>query len=155
MEMTMKNDIVTVLTDLAQLDIDAVCAYEQALEKIEEKTIYQSIDSFRNDHLRHIDDLSEMIKNYGGTPPERSKDFKGFIIEGFTALRSITGTRGALRAMEFNEKTTNKNYKKALTENADFPPEVIALLQKNYGDEQRHLNYIQVTLQKWNVERTV
>src|SRR5579883_73844 len=140
--------VINVLKDLTQLDIDAVFAYEQALENIHDQTIYNDIESFRKDHLRHIDDLSEMIRNYGGTPPERTRDFKGFIIEGFTALRSATGTRGALSAMETNEKTTNKNYKNALEENPNLPTDVIALLQKNYGDEQRHLSYIQVTLQK-------
>ncbi len=142
----MNNNLIKVLTDLAQLDIDAVFAYEQALEQIEDQIIYKNISSFRADHIRHIDHLSELIRQYGGKPPERNKDFKGFIIEGFTALRSITGIVGALNAMEGNENTTNRNYKTAIDKNTDFPADVISLLQKNYQDEQRHLNYIQTVL---------
>ena len=50
----------------------------------------------------------------GGNPPKRSVDLKGLLLEGFTALRSVTGTEGALKAMQSNEKTTNKKYQEAL-----------------------------------------
>jgi len=149
-----RDGIVDILTDLTQLDIDAVFAYEQALERIDEEAIYKEIASFRDDHLRHVDDLSELIRKYGGTPPERSRDFKGFFIEGFTAMRSITGTRGALSAMQDNEKTTNTTYKTALAEHPDLPEDALTLLQKNYADEKRHLSFITNALEKWDVEHT-
>lgn len=144
----MNSKIIKVLTDLMQLDIDATYAYEQALKQIDDKTIYKNIDQFLNDHLQHIDELNLMIKKFGGNPPERSKDFKGYIIEGFTAIRSLTGTLGALNAMEGNEKITNNNYKDAIDANPDFPENVVILLKENYADEQRHLNYIQSTLKR-------
>ena len=147
----MNNDLIkilNILTDLAQLDIDAVYAYEQAIEQINEVEVRENIMSFRDDHNRHIDELGDMIVKKGGLVPERKRDFKGFVIEGFTALRSMTGTYGALRAMEINEKTTNRNYKSALDENPDLPEDVIALLEKNYSDERRHLAYIQNTVLK-------
>lgn len=142
--------IVKLLADLAQLDIDASYAYEQALKNIDQQDIYRDIDMFRNDHLRHIDELNALIEKYDGEPVEKSQDFKGYLIEGFTSLRSMTGTEGALKAMESNEVLTNKNYKSALDQANNVPNEVKDLLNANYGDEQRHLDYIRNTLKRLN-----
>jgi len=136
------------LSDLAQLDIDAVDAYETALKKIDDKETHKTVDQFRQDHVRHVDDLNKLISKLGGKPVEFSKDLKGYLIEGMTALRSVTGTKGAMKAMETNEIITNKRYSESLQENLDFSDEVRALLQKNYDDEQRHLAFIQDSLRK-------
>lgn len=151
----MTKEIVKVLSDLTQLDIDAVYAYEEALKQIDDQEVYRNIESFRTDHLQHIQDLSKLIEYYGETPPSPTKDLKGYFIEGMTMLRSLTGTKGALSAMESNEKTTNKNYKTALEENPNLPGDVVFLLNKNYEDEKRHLEYIQRTLQKLKSEDSV
>lgn len=136
------------LCDLAQLDIDAVNAYETALKKIDDKLIYQTVDQFRQDHIRHIDELNNLVVKMGGEPVELTKDLKGYLIDGITALRSVTGTKGALKAMETNEVITNKNYLDAVTELANLPEEALTLIRKNYADEQRHLTFIREALKK-------
>lgn len=139
----MQEKIINILSELAQLDIDAVQAYEQALDRIDVVDIYNEINNFKNDHVRHIDDLNAMISKLGGDPLDRSvKDFKGYLIEGMTFLKSITGTKSALSAMRSNEETTNKNYKNALEMHPDLPDDARQLLEKNYSDEKRHLAYI-------------
>lgn len=72
--------------------------------------------------------------------PELTSDFKGFIISGFTALRSLTGTKGALEAMETNERLTTSKYAEA--SKWDFPVDVLAVVQSNLADEQRHLAFV-------------
>ena len=134
------------LSDLAQLDIDAVNAYEVALKKIDDKGAHNAINQFRLDHVRHVEELNNLIRKLGGKPVEFTKDLKGYLIEGMTALRSVTGIKGALKAMETNEIITNKNYSEAVQEAAHFSDEVDALLKKNYADEQRHLTFIRETL---------
>jgi len=141
------SDIQKFLTKLTQLDIDASFAYEQALKQIDDPDIFRNIKKFHDDHLRHIEDLSILICQYGGTPPEKTKDFKGYLIEGFTAFLSVIGTKGALIAMESNEKLTNKKYREALEQKDNLPHNVESLIAKNYGDEKTHLEYITKTLQ--------
>jgi len=132
------------LSSLVQLDIDAVHAYNQAIEEIDVVSIRDQLTEFRNDHSRHITELSDEIRQLGETPPEYSKDFKGHLIEGFTSLRSKMGTESALKAMQSNEKLTNKNYDKARS--WTLTPTAKALVEKNYADEQRHLHYIEQAL---------
>jgi uncharacterized protein (TIGR02284 family) len=133
------------LTSLVQLDIDAVEAYEQALKNIDVIAIYEKLQEFRNDHMQHIEVLSKVIRGLGGKTPQITKDIKGFIIKGFTAIRSATGTKGALKAMQTNEQLTNSTYKNALDWN--LPPDVRAVVESNYKDEQRHLAYIKEQLE--------
>jgi rubrerythrin len=136
-----KTDIIKKLESLAQLDIDAFHAYGQAIEKITYQSIRENFTKFQQDHLRHVEEISALIREMGQVPPEFSRDFKGFLLEGFTSLRSLSGTQGALAAMRTNEKITNSRYQDAT--GLDLPPEVHTLLEKNYSDEQRHLAYIE------------
>ncbi len=132
------------LDSLIQLDIDAVNAYSMAIRNIDFQPIADQLTRFRGDHERHVADLSEIVRRHGGEPPKSTPDFKGFIISGFTAIRSATGTEGALNAMRRNEQLTNATYQKSLGKG--FPADVVTVVQRNFEDEQRHLRYVEQTL---------
>jgi uncharacterized protein (TIGR02284 family) len=140
----MNENVISVLNDLIQLDIDAVHAYAQAVDNVEDSVVRGRLLEFQSDHERHIRELTEVVLEQGGTPIEHKRDFKGFLIEGMTAIRSSTGTKGALKAMKTNEVLTNRKYDKALDE--DLPPRVRDLVLRNREDERRHLQYIESCL---------
>lgn len=129
------------LNSLIKLDVDAVSAYNQALDQIDVPDVEAQMTRYRDDHERHITALSEIVEKLGEKPAERSKDFKGFLIEGFTMLRGAGGTQAALQAMETNEKLTNKKYGEAM--NWDVSAEVHDVITMNYQDEREHLTYIE------------
>jgi uncharacterized protein (TIGR02284 family) len=135
-----RDDILNNLEKLIQLDVDATHAYDQAIKNVNEQVIKDKLIQFQADHRRHIDLLSAKVLELGGTPPELTSDFKGFIITGFTALRSLTGTKGALEAMETNEKLTTSKYDEAAKK--DFPVDILTIVQSNLSDEQRHLSFV-------------
>ncbi|MGI5864900.1 MAG: ferritin-like domain-containing protein [Myxococcales bacterium] len=137
------KEIFKELNSLTQLDIDAIHAYDEALEHIDVMTIKDQLTQFRDDHHRHVRELSDVIRQLGGQPPSFTKDFKGYLIQGMTSARSATGTEGAIKAMKANEELTNRYYSKAV--NMDFPDDIKVLIQRNYRDEQRHL----ATIQQW------
>ncbi|MDB6096229.1 MAG: hypothetical protein JWM09_507 [Francisellaceae bacterium] len=142
-----EKNFVNILNNLIKLDVDASFAYGHAIEGVSDEQIKSALTNFQADHHRHIEELSTYIKKTGGTPTEPTKDFKGYLIEGMTSLQSIMGTKSALMAMKMNEKLTNHYYQKAC-EHTDLTPELKALLDKNYKDEQRHLEYIENMLNK-------
>ena len=135
-----RDDILDNLEKLIQLDVDATHAYDQAIKNVDEQVIKEKLIQFQADHRKHIDLLSAKVLELGGTPPELTSDFKGFIISGFTALRSLTGTKGALEAMETNERLTTSRYDEAAKK--DFPVDISAIVRANLADEQRHLAFI-------------
>jgi rubrerythrin len=135
-----RDDILDNIGKLIQLDVDATHVYDQAIKNVDEQVIKDKLILFQADHRKHIDLLSAKVLELGGTPPELTSDFKGFLITGFTALRSLTGTKGALEAMETNERLTTSKYEEASKK--DFPVDVLSIVQSNLGDEQRHLSFV-------------
>lgn len=140
-----RSEMINKLGSLVQLDIDAIHAYQQAIRKIEVEDVKNQLTLFLGDHQRHVENISAEIRKMGGQPPQFSPDFKGFLLEGFTTLRSITGDEGALKAMQVNEKITNSTYDKALA--WDLPSDILEIVKRNREDERRHLEYIDRAIQ--------
>ncbi len=140
---------IEIMNDKIQLDLDAIVAYDEAIAACENIEIRSRLAEFRTDHERHVQDLSETVVRYGGQP-KRTRDFKGFVIEGFTKVAS-RGDRSALQAMRGNEELTNRSYEAALKDN--LPADVRALLEKNLADERRHLAWIKDALDQKLWER--
>ncbi len=139
------------LNSLIKCDVDAVHAYQQAIEACEMEEIRSRLVQFQSDHQRHIRDLSQQVRLLGGEP-EVEKSWAGFLIEGFTAIAS-QGDHSALVAMRGNEELTNRTYEAALNE-SDLPTDVRAVLERNFSDEQRHLSWIKDQLDARVWERT-
>lgn len=143
MAVTDKQRMIERLNDLIALDYDAVGAYSAAIDRIEAESLRMSLREFQNDHLRHIQDLSRAVLSMGGTPRQKP-DVKGFFLKGFTAITSMMGNEAALKAMQGNEKLTNRTYEQALKES--WTEEVHAIIERNFRDEQRHLAFIENAL---------
>ena len=129
---------------LFRLDADASRAYQQAIDNTDHLDVKNQLQQFQADHERHLTDLTALLEKFGEPAPERKLGWKGFLLEGFTAIRSQTGTGGALKAMEANEAVVNHRYRAVL--DLDLPPDVRAVVDKNFQDEIRHLNWIRDTL---------
>ncbi len=139
-----RGELIDKLKSLFHLDVDAVHSYNQAIKNMDESDYRQQLSRFRDDHERHVRDISERIRALGDTPPDYSRDFKGFFLEGFAAIRSSTGTEGALNAIRSSEQITNHTYGDAV--NWDVDSDTKSLIQKNFEDERRHLQWVEQTL---------
>ena len=139
------------LESLLRVDVDASHAYQQAINEMDVPELRDQLTKFRGDHERHIADLSKAIKALGQEPPQVARDFKGYLISGFTALRVKMGVESALKAMHSNEKLTNKTYEEASRWNVS--EDIHKLILRCYDDEKRHLNYIEQALntKAWKV----
>ena len=138
----MAKDIIGVLNELIQLDRNAIAAYDQAIEACEHAHVKNTLTGFKGDHERHVVDLSAQVTALGGIP-EKTRDLKGKLIEGFTAITSI-GDQSALLAMRGNEELTNRKYAAALKE--ALPAEAQIIVERNHDDERRHLAWIKDSL---------
>lgn len=138
------SDMVEKLGDLLRLDVDAVNAYNEAIEKIESSELRSSLSEYRDDHQRHVRDLTVSIERLGHQAPEPSGDFKGKLIEGMTKLRSSMGDEQAMKAMHQNEEITNKAYSHAAAE--AWPTDILDVVEQGFADERRHLQWIEQRL---------
>ena len=140
-----EKNLTEALSNLVQLDIDAVHAYDQALKEIDDAIIKDRLLKFQNDHRSHISGLSKQIEELGGQPPENSRDIKGYVIEAFTAIRSFTGLKGALKAIKTTEEITNRYYGEVVSWEA--PSAAKEVLRTYFSEEKVHLDYITSNLQ--------
>ncbi|MGC3997343.1 MAG: ferritin-like domain-containing protein [Anaeromyxobacter sp.] len=146
------QEITDGVTELAQLDLDAIAAYDRALAALDDGPIAHQLAGFKLDHQRHVLELSQLLLAAGRSPPEARPDVKGAILGGVTALRSRLGTEQALAAMRTNESLTTSTYARMLAR--PFPPDVLEAVRRGYADEQRHLSWIERALDQrlWEQE---
>src|SRR4051812_559376 len=137
------DKIIEELNELIRFDFDAVGAYDEAIQHIKEQPVLEPLQRFRGDHLRHISDLSAIVRRVGGKPVEKP-DLKGVIRKTMTKIAGVIGTESALTAMKSNEDVLNKAYAHHST--MDFPKDILDVVQRNYGDEQRHLAWVEQAL---------
>jgi uncharacterized protein (TIGR02284 family) len=146
------NDVaIRTLNELIHLDADAIHAYREAIAVCQIPEIKDQLVAFLRDHLRHVDDLSAMVRSLGGEPAER-KGIEGFFVEGFSDIAG-GDDRSALRVMRGNEELTVSRYGAARKMNVDSP-EAMEVIERSYQDEARHLAWIRDTIQSrsWEEE---
>ncbi len=142
-----RDELIHKLHSLAQLDTDAVHVYDEALEHTTDDDVRGSLERFQSEHRYHAEQLSEAIVRLGGAKPELKVDLAGHLADWLTAMRSVRGTEGALRAMETAEKYHNSHYGKAVT--WDVGDDAIATMLRRFDDdEKRHLAYVEERLGK-------
>lgn len=134
------------LKELVSLDYDAIEAYDAAIERLETPTFAERLREFRQDHVRHTENLGSLLRKLNEDVP-KGPDMKRMLTEGKVVIAGLGGDKAVLRAMQANEKVTNKAYEKALEANgADAATR--DTLMKNLEDERRHKAWIDRTIEE-------
>ncbi len=134
------------LKDLLQLDYAAVEAYDSAIERFKNETFKMKFQEFRNDHHRHIKNVTEYLKKIGGDYPTGA-GIKKILTQGKVILANLAGDISLLKAMKSNELETTEAYKH-INAYPDIPSDIKDALLDGYQDEKRHLLWIEKELDK-------
>ena len=138
------------LEDLMQIDYDAVRAYEQALEHVDDPEARGELEQIKIEHQRHLTELAALVRQLGGHPGEIRRDATGVLLEGMTLVRSVAGTLGALRALRTDEKVLVERYENALD---GCPDPALSAVARHWHDECRHLALIDRQIARVEDER--
>ncbi len=130
-----EKDTLSLFHSLAELDYDAIEAYDAAIERVDSAMDRQMLSQFRADHLRHVSELSGAIRQMGGTPPTQG-DIKRVLTKGKVVLMGLAGDRAVLQAMKSNEEDTNTAYERAVVRN--IPSHYLAIVERGLDDERKH-----------------
>ena len=134
------------LTDLIQLDHDAADAYQAAIDRIENGGFRSVLAAFKQDHLRHIEELGGFLTRMGKTPPHEG-DIKSYLTQGKVVLGGLMGDKAILQAMKTNEDDTNTAYGRAV-QHKQADADLLSALQQALGDERRHRDWMIATINK-------
>ena len=135
-----KTDLVSLLTDLIQLDFDAVDAYQAAIDRLDNAQWRATLASFKEDHLRHTAELGDALRSMGHIPPSGG-DMKSMLTQGKVVMAGLIGDEAILRAMRTNEADTNTAYERAV-QFPDLHAGIREILEANFADERRHCAWI-------------
>lgn len=131
------------LNELIRFDYDAIGAYDEAIDSIKEAMINEPLQRFRGDHHRHVTELTAIVRRLGGKPVEKP-GVKGVVRKTMTKVAGLVGIEATLKAMKSNEEVLNKTYQHH--SQMDFPRDILDVIQRNFADEQRHLAWVEQTL---------
>ena len=129
-----------VLMALAEMDLGAAQAYEIGAGAIEDEEISQALLSFRDDHLRHVDNLERLASAMGGEPLDRDRAGDSLLARLAEAAAEL-GEEATIMAMIAHEQLTNSTYGSIIE--LGWEDEVKLVLQRNFEDEQRHLEFLE------------
>ena len=139
------------LNDLLQLDHDAVQSYALAMRELKANAYRETIRRYRGDHERHIEELTGLIRKYGGQPidiPHPSAVDK-------LALQAAGAVGGGdthvLVAFRNNERQARDKYARAADAAAAWPADVQTVVRTAASDERRHYDWVDMTLQSRGV----
>jgi hypothetical protein len=139
-------DARTLLQDLVLLDLDAIAAYDVAIEGLSSTEYRLALAEFRADHVQHTRNLAPFLQRLGGNVPDAA-DMKALLTTGKVAMGSLLGDKAILQAMRSNEDDTNTAYRRAV-EHPDVTDDLREVLRQNLADERRHCAWILETLQR-------
>lgn len=131
------------LNDLLQLDHDAVQAYTVAIDMARDDQISTSLRLYREDHKRHIQELTQLIRERGGVPIEGPHP-TGLLKLAVQSLGGIAGDNALLLAFKAVEGQGRDKYQQYGRNS--YPPAVLDVISRGAADEQKHYDWVEKTL---------
>lgn len=131
-----ESSYTSLVEDLLYLEHDAIAAYDQTIEKLENPGWKQQISEFRQDHIRHVRELTQLAGEAGVKAPQEG-DMKQMLTTGKVSLASLFGDKTVLAAMKTNEDDTVTAYDRA-ARHQDAPAAARTIFERAHQDELRH-----------------
>jgi rubrerythrin len=137
-----KTDVVATLSKLQRMDQDAVQVYQDAIARTADEGIKSQLRTFQQDHRHHIAEIDELINQQNWQPLEPTPEFESLMMAFKQQVDMADGGDDAVMfAMDLGEKATNAEYAEALQ--LDIDQQVRDVIERNRGDERRHLAFIE------------
>lgn len=136
--------VIAELTDLLQLEYDTLPVYSLAIAATRRAEIRDALAEFREDHRRHIRELSSLLRAMGGVPLPLPHLPTGLFKLAVQAAGVPGGDRAILLAFKSNEWQSKTKY--ARHAGRPHVPDIAALLDRNAADEARHYAWASRTL---------
>jgi rubrerythrin len=123
-----------------------VHAYTLALTLISDAARHQVLSGFREDHERHVRELSALVRAHGGIPIHLPHIPTGPFKLAMQATGAVAGDTGVLLAFKTNEGQVRDKYRRALDET--WPPDAQPVIARAAHDEDLHYEWVTQELER-------
>lgn len=124
------------LQELAQAEIDASFLVSQAMDNVNNSVLREKLLQYKQQCEKHIGTLNELVIKHGRQAPTYSKDFKGFFMQGYAAMRGLVSDQGVMTALHTNLQRILKVYESHLNSITD---DTIKSKVKQIYDEDKEI----------------
>lgn len=135
-----QNDFSKALQELLELEYEAVEIYETAINHIEDINYKQGLVDAKNDHDKHITELSKILSDKEIEVPKGPGGTQWITI-GKLAIANLIGDKTILKTMVQAEEDTNTAYKR-MNERLDKFKEAEKFLSLGLKDEIKHITWL-------------
>ena len=129
------------LSNIYKHNLAAVEVYKGVIKHVSDEKIRNTLGGFLNDHERHLSELREYFDKNKGEKPSDWRDLKGVLLDVYTSLLSLTGEKGALKALHTAENIVLRQYKEEEKEHHD--DDMAKIIKKQLKDEEKHRDYLE------------
>jgi uncharacterized protein (TIGR02284 family) len=129
------------LQSLIQYEIDGSFLVAQCMENVNNQALKDKLIKIKEECEENIKDLSDLVRKYGREVPTHSRDFKGFFMQGYAAMRGALTDQGAMKALHTNSQMILKAFESAL--NTSLPADVKDVIRKVYDKKKKTHQYIE------------
>ncbi len=136
-----QREVLSLLEEVIDFEYDTLEAYKLAVNHLADDALRWRVESFLDDHTRHVESLTLEIVAMGAEAPE-GPDAKFLITAGKVFLGLLLGDRAILGALRANEGDTNALYERAASRLEVSPPLRRIFLQ-HLADERRHRDWLE------------
>ena len=137
-----EENLLDLLNRIMELDQEATEAYRAAVQRVADSRDRGRIVAFLDDHLRHMEDLSALLRDLGGEPASAVEgDGEPIRREGNAVIFALFGDRLILEALKRSETDMIALYEGAIAR-GDLPQSGRAALYWNFAGERRHRSSI-------------
>jgi hypothetical protein len=141
------NHLIPALNSLAQLNIDAVSAYQHAMDLLPSNELRHELGNCKVQHALHVQTLSILVKELGGTPPVWRPNPNGVFLKASSGFLSRLHAKGILAALKSGERLLSRRYRALLSQ--PLPDRMGSLLRGQVEEEHSHIVYLEHTLTEW------
>lgn len=139
-----QDTFVDAVKSLVELEYDAKEAYDAAIDHLKDKDYKQKLIEFRQDHERHIRDLTAALARHNEDIPQ-GPDAKKWLTKGKVFLGNVIGDKAILMAMKSNELDTNTAYE-TMVAREDKWDDISEVLYNCLADEKKHKSWLEQTV---------
>lgn len=139
-----QDKLVDALQSLLELEHDAMEAYKLAINKIKNEGYKTKLETFFEDHKRHISELTSALQKHDAKV-KLGSDMKVWLTKGKTFMANLMGDDAILRAMFSNEQDTNRAYEN-MNDRKDIWADLVDVLKHALEDERSHKEWLKDTI---------
>ena len=137
------KQIVEDLNGLISIDYQTMDLYDQAAQEVHNAAYQSTLETFRQETLRHIQELTNAIEQLGGEPTQQKKA-KHLQLDDLNDSE-ILHDADVLEQIKQNEIKVNVLYERFFQKYAG-KLEINCLLKNGLDDERRHKKWLKTTI---------